>query len=123
MLLRTLLDLLDEWRPAFAQERSARRAAVQALGTLAALGRRTLSRTLWALGKQHQDWSADYRLHARSEWKLEDLFQPVVEHALRFCFGRYVAAAIDDTRLRKTGRHIRTAFYQRDPLSPKFRFN
>jgi len=39
------------------------------------------------------------------------------------CAGRYVAAAINDTRLHKTGRHIQSAFYQRDPLSPKFRFN
>ncbi|MGH9631405.1 MAG: hypothetical protein ACRD7E_24135 [Bryobacteraceae bacterium] len=31
--------------------------------------------------------------------------------------------ALDDTRLHKTGRHIQSAFYQRDPLSPKFRFN
>src|SRR5579871_273523 len=30
---------------------------------------------------------------------------------------------MDDTRLRKTGRKILSAFYQRDPLSPKFRFN
>jgi hypothetical protein len=30
---------------------------------------------------------------------------------------------MDDTRIRKTGRKILTAFYQRDPLSPKFRFN
>ena len=51
------------------------------------------------------------------------LFQPVLEKALPFCSGRYVAAAVDDTRLHKTGRHIQSAFYQRDPLSPKFRFN
>jgi hypothetical protein len=31
--------------------------------------------------------------------------------------------AVDDTRIRKTGRKILSAFYQRDPLSPKFRFN
>lgn len=31
--------------------------------------------------------------------------------------------AIDDRRLRKTGRHIQTAFYQYDPLSLKFRYN
>jgi hypothetical protein len=123
MLLHALLRLLDAWRPAFHQDRSARRAAAQALGTLVSLGRRTLSRAIWALGHQQQDWSADYRLHARSEWKPERLFQPVVEKALPFCVGRYVAAAIDDTRLHKTGRHIQSAFYQRDPLSPKFRFN
>jgi hypothetical protein len=30
---------------------------------------------------------------------------------------------MDDTGIRQTGRKILTAFYQRDPLSPKFRFN
>ena len=123
MLLRALLRLLDAWRPAFQQDRSGRRAAAQALGTLVGFGRRTLSRAICALGHQQQDWSADYRLHARSAWKPEGLFQPVVQNALPFCIGRYVAAAIDDTRLHKTGRHIQSAFYQRDPLSPKFRFN
>jgi hypothetical protein len=123
MLLRVLLQLLDGWRPAFQQDRSHRRAAAQALGTLASFGRRTLSRAIWALGRQQQDWSAEYRLHARSDWKPGLLFQPIVENALSFCGGRYVAAAIDDTRLHKTGRRIQSAFYQRDPLSPKFRFN
>ena len=123
MLLRALLALLAAWRPAFAQDRSHRRAVAQALGTLAGFGRRTLSRVIWALGHQHQDWSADYRLHARAGWNPERLFQPLIEQALPLCSGRYVAAAIDDTRLHKTGRHIQSAFYQRDPLSPKFRFN
>jgi DDE superfamily endonuclease len=123
MLLRVLLQLLDGWRPAFHQDRSRRRAAAQALGTLASFGRRTLSRAIWALGRQQRDWSAEYKLHARSDWNPALLFQPVVEQALPFCGGRYVAAAIDDTRLHKTGRLIESAFYQRDPLSPKFRFN
>jgi hypothetical protein len=82
-----------------------------------------LSRALCALGHQQQDWSADYRLHARADWKPSRLFQTVLEKALPFCTGRYVIAAMDDTRLHKTGRHIQSAFYQRDPLSPKFRFN
>jgi hypothetical protein len=123
MLLCALLDLLAAWRPAFAQDRSHRRAVAQALGALASLGRRTLSRVIWALGHQQQDWSADYRLHARADWNPDRLFQPLLEKALPLCTGRYVAAAIDDTRLHKTGRHIQSAFYQRDPLSPKFRFN
>jgi hypothetical protein len=123
MLLRILLQLLDGWRPAFQQDRSRRRAAAQALGMLACFGRRTLSRAIWALGRQQQDWSAEYRLHARADWRPALLFQPVIENALPFCRGRYVAAAIDDTRLHKTGRRIQSAFYQRDPLSPKFRFN
>lgn len=123
MLLRTLLELLETWRPAFSQTRSHRRAVTQALGALTSLGRRTLSRALCALGRQQQDWSADYRLHARADWKPSRLFQTVLEKALPFAGGRYVIAAVDDTRLHKTGRHIQSAFYQRDPLSPKFRFN
>jgi hypothetical protein len=123
MLLPALLEIFAAWRPAFTQDRSHRRAVAQALGTLVSFGRRTLSRALWALGHQQQDWSAEYKLHSRAAWKPERLFQPVLEKALPLCTGPYIAAAIDDTRLHKTGRHIETAFYQRDPLSPKFRFN
>jgi len=123
VLLRTWLDILSGWRPAFHQQRSFHRSLRQALASLTTLGRRTLSRLLAAQGRQHLDWSADYRLHARSPWQADRLFQPVLEKALPLCRGRYLAMAVDDTRLRKTGRKILSAFYQRDPLSPKFRFN
>jgi hypothetical protein len=122
-LLDNFLAVLEGWRPAFSQSRSHRRAMGQAIGLLVSFGRRTLSRAICALGRQQQDWSADYRLHARAEWAPKHLFQSVLEKALPFCRGRYVIAALDDTRLHKTGRHIQSAFYQRDPLSPKFRFN
>jgi hypothetical protein len=51
------------------------------------------------------------------------LFQPVLLQAARFCDDSLLVVAMDDTRIRKSGRKIMTAFYQRDPLSPKFRFN
>src|SRR5580692_11729191 len=122
-LLPALLDILHAWTPAFAQTRSGERAVEQALGSLLALGRRTLSRVLWALGRQDQDWSADYKLHSRANWKVEDLFQPVLQQGAGWCDDSLLVVAMDDTRIRKTGRKILTAFYQRDPLSPKFRFN
>lgn len=123
VLLPVLLELLQAWQAAFSQQRSHFRALAQALGGLTSFGRRTLSRAIWAVGRQQQDWSADYRLHARSPWRIEALFQPILQRALSWCKGRYIAVAIDDTRLHKTGRRIQSAFYQRDPLSPKFRFN
>ena len=123
MLLPAFLQLLEGWLPAFAQPRSGRRALAQAIGALIALGRRTLSRSLWALGRQQRDWSADYRLHARAPWQPESLFQPILEQGLPLCPGPFVVVALDDTRIRKTGPKILSAFYQRDPLSPKFRFN
>jgi hypothetical protein len=122
-LVPALLKILEGWYPAFSQRRSGQRAIRQAVGSLLALGRRTLSRSLWALGRQNRDWSADYRLHARAGWDAGELFQPVLEHSLPLCPGPFVAVAMDDTRIHKTGRKILSAFYQRDPLSPKFRFN
>ena len=43
--------------------------------------------------------------------------------ALPYCPGRLVGVAVDDTRLRKTGRAIPQARYHRDPLSPPFHVN
>ncbi len=123
MLLTTFLQILEQWLPLFSQRRSGRRAVAQALGSILSFGRRTLSRSLWALGRQDRDWSADYRLHARAAWDADSLFQPILERAIPLCPGPYVVIAMDDTRIRKTGRKILSAFYQRDPLSPKFRFN
>jgi len=122
-LLDAFLDILRGWTPAFPQSRSCQRAVDQVLGSLLALGRRTLSRSLWALGRQHRDWSADYRLHSRSRWNIQDLFQPILQHAAPLCDDSLLVVAMDDTRIRKTGKKILTAFYQRDPLGPKFRFN
>ena len=75
-LLGTLLDILQDWSEVFAQERTCRRAIAQALGTLTAFGRRTLSRVIWAQVHQHEDWSADYKLHARCRWRVAGLFKP-----------------------------------------------
>ena len=123
MLLSTFVAILQDWLSAFPQQRSGRRAITQALGALLALGRRTLSRALWALGQQNRDWSAHYKLLGRSRWNADALFQPILHRALPLCPGPYVVIAMDDTHIHKTGRKILSAFYQRDPLSPKFRFN
>ncbi len=122
-LLAALLPILHAWAPAFAQRRSALRAISQSLGLLLSLGRRTISRSLWTRGLQHQDWSSDYKLHARAHWSPDALFQPILQEALHFCPDPFLTVAMDDTCLRKTGRKILSAFFQRDPLSPKFRFN
>jgi hypothetical protein len=102
VLLNALLGIMRAWTPAFARTRSGNRAVEQAVGSLLAMGRRTLSRTLWALGRQNRDWSADYKLHSRAAWKAQDLFQPVLEHAARWCDDSVLVVAMDDTRIRKT---------------------
>lgn len=122
-LLAAFLAIVEDWRNVFPQERTFQRGARQALGSLVCLGRRCLSRIIWTNGGQQRSWSAEYFLHSRCQWKPQQLFQPILRRALAYCPQRLVGVAIDDTRLRKTGRCIPQAFYQRDPLSPPFHVN
>jgi hypothetical protein len=122
-LLAAFLDIAADWRSAFPQTRSWKRAVRQALGSLVCLGRRCLSRIIWANGGQHRSWGAEYFLHSRCDWQPQELFRPILQRALVYCPGRLVGVAVDDTRLSKTGRCIQQAFYQRDPLSPPFHVN
>jgi hypothetical protein len=123
VLLTRFLSLLSLWRAVFRQERSFRRALRPALGSLTVMGTATLTRMLAGLGLDQQDGSAEYRLQARSEWEEQALFDALLPTALAHGAGRFVPVALDDTRLKKTGQRIPTAFYQRDPLSPPFHVN
>ena len=115
-LLAAFLDIAAEWRTVFPQHRTWLRAVRQSLGSLVCLGRRCLTRIIWAHGGQHRGWSAEYFLHSRCQWDPQALFAPILSRGLAHCPGRLVGVAIDDTRLHKTGRCIQQAFYQRDPL-------
>ena len=123
MLLHTFLEILACWAPFFPQQRSFQQARRLALGGLLACGRRQLSRILCALGLQDRDWSAAYYLFSRCRWEPQQLFAPILRQALPFCRGRLIGVAVDDTRLRKTGRSIVQAFFGRDPMSPPFHVN
>jgi hypothetical protein len=124
MLLEQFTELLTEgWDGAFAQERTQTRAAQHAVGTVCAFGRRTVSRTICAIGRQHQDWSADYKMFSRSPWERDALFDPVIKEYLdRFPEGP-ISVGFDDTKLKKTGKKIKQASWQRDPMSPPFHVN
>jgi hypothetical protein len=122
-LLATFLEITAGWREVFPQARTFQRAVRQALGSLVCLGRRCLSRIIWTNGGQNRSWGAEYFLHSRCEWQPQELFRPILQRALDYCPGRLVGVAVDDTRVPNTGRCIRQAFYQRDPLSPPFHVN
>jgi len=123
MLLFKFLEIVADWRDVFPQARSCRRGVRQALGSLVCLGRRTVSRIIWTNGGAQHSWSAEYFLHSRCQWDPQQLFQPILKRGLAWNRGRLVGVAVDDTRLRKTGRCIQQAFYQRDPMSPPFHVN
>jgi hypothetical protein len=122
-LLSEFIAIVEDWRGVFPQRRTFHRGVRQALGSLVCLGRRCLTRIIWTNGGQRRSWSAEYFLHSRCMWNPQRLFSPILKRALAYCPQRLVGVAIDDTRLRKTGRAIRQAFYQRDPLSPPFHVN
>ncbi len=124
MLTEQLCSLLDQgWQTVFAQKRSRERAIGHALALPCIMGRRTISRTICALGRGDQDWSADYKIFSRSQWKVEPLFDPVIENYLTRYPDGPIRVACDDTKLKKTGKKITTAFWQRDPMSPPFHIN
>jgi hypothetical protein len=122
-LLAAFVSIVEDWQGVFPQQRTYQRAVRQALGSLTCLGRRCLSRIIWTNGGQHRSWSAEYFLHSRCQWEPQQLFQPILKRALAYFPQPLVGVAIDDTKLRKTGRSIQQAFYQRDPLSPPFHVN
>jgi DDE superfamily endonuclease len=122
-LLSEFLAIAEDWRDVFPQARTFQRAARQALGSLVCLGRRCLTRIIWTHGGQNRNWSAEYLLHSRCQWDPQQLFAPILKRALGYCPQRLVGVALDDTRLKKTGRSIPQAFYSRDPLSPPFHLN
>jgi hypothetical protein len=124
MLIQEFHSLLERgWRSAFRGARSQKRAIQHAIALPCVFGRRTISRTLGALGRWDQDWSADYKMFSRSQWKPERLFDPVIDEYLQRYPKRPVIAALDDTKLRKVGRKIKGASWHRDPLSPPFHMN
>jgi hypothetical protein len=122
-LLECWLEIVCPWSAVFAQQRTFLRAVRQGLGSLLCLGRSTLSRIIWTTGREQKSWSGEYFLHSRAEWNPHALFDPMVRQALQYCPGRLVGVAVDDTRLKKTGRAIPQAQYHRDPLSPPFHVN
>ena len=122
-LLSEFLAITADWRRVFPQQRTFVRGVRQSLGSLICLGRRCLTRIIWTNGGQDRSWSAEYFLHSRCQWEPQELFRPILKTALEYCPQRLVGVALDDTKLRKTGRSIQQAFYQRDPMSPPFHLN
>lgn len=123
MLIERLGDVVSGWRGTFAQDRTFRRAVLQSVAGVCGSGRRTLSQGLFLLGRQDMDWSAEYRLHSRSRWDAQSLFEPILRAAHALAGRDCVGIAVDDTRLRKSGRRIPGTGWHADPLSPPFHLN
>lgn len=123
-LLENLDALIEKARPAFGGQAAFQRGRRHLLSHLVSFGRHTISGLLRAQNRHQQDWSADYRFYSRDRFDAPALFGGVrraVEQTLEP--GQPLVVAMDDSLLRKTGRHIHGGRYQRDPMSPPFHVN
>lgn len=75
-------------------------------------------------GQQHQDWSAAYRLYAADRVDTQPLFA-VVRHQIEQAGApdQPLIVALDDSILRKRGRHIPGTAWRPDPLGAPFQIN
>lgn len=124
-ILDALLGLCERFRPAFLQRRTFERARRLLITSLLVMGTHHISRAISAAGRDRgQDWSADYRIFSRACWSVVDLFRSVLAICLSHLGAQdYVVAALDETVLKRTGKRIPQAGWQRDALSPPFQVN
>jgi len=85
--------------------------------------RRTVTGLLSTLGREQQDWSKAYRLY-REHVDHVAVFSPILDGVLELIEkGDPLVIAVDDSHLRKSGKHTAGAGWYRDPLGPAFHTN
>lgn len=124
-MLSSYLEILDKWASVFSQKRTLDRMKEFIVAFMCITRRHTITESLIIRAKKDQDWSAEYRLFSRSEWKIRPLFNPVLAMALQYrkTEGMPLAVSIDDTAVFKTGKKIKDTRFMRNPLSPPFHMN
>jgi len=100
------------------------RLARHVLAQIVCLGTHSVTSLLTCSGRLARDWTADYRMYSRQRVQPDALFAAVRQHLLDpLPEGAPAVVALDDTRLRKSGRKVSGACYTRDPLGPRFQVN
>lgn len=94
------------------------------MSSLVCLGRHTITGLVSTSGKQFQDWSSDYRLFEKERIDMQKLFRPVRDAVNDYTNGSNLFSVVmDDTKIRKEGKRIYGAGWDRDPLGPPFSTN
>ena len=121
-LLPELLALLAAHRPAFRQERTARRSEALLLGWLCAFGRHTITQVLLALGLGRVDWTAWYRLFSRERVAYDQLSACLLAQTLPLAAasGPYLVA-VDATQLPRRSQTMPGTTWLRHPATAIFR--
>src|SRR5438477_13087719 len=101
-MIGIIVAIMLGWEKVFLQKRTAYRALRQGLSLVCVIGRRTIARSYLAR-EEKGDWSSEYKLHSRSKWEAQELFEPILGQAVEMCEGKLIPLWCDDTRLKKTG--------------------
>jgi hypothetical protein len=117
------LSLIDTYRPAFCKAQAFQRVREHAIASITAMGTKTIATLIINLGRDQGYSTADYRVYSEYKWSPNDIFDPILIELLRLTQGGIFTVAVDDTRVRKTGKKIPGATWHRDPLGPRFQTN
>lgn len=116
--------MIEQCADAFVSPEAFARGRRHCLSQLVGFGRHTITGLLRNQNRTQQDWTADYRFYARTRVDPDKLFGRIRAEVERCVDAtQALVVAMDDSLLRKTGRHIFGSGYRRDPLSPPFQTN
>lgn len=116
--------LFNRCTEAFNQAKVWQKARELAYGALTCMGRHTITGMLTASGQQFLDWSSAYRMFSKQRVNISKLFDVARSSLLQeLASHQFIVAHMDDTLLKKTGRHIPGTAWRRDPLGPPFNTN
>jgi hypothetical protein len=88
------------------------------------LGRHTITGILSASGNQFEDWSSAYRLFSKQRIDIPKIMNVIQSNVLKETSElSNIFAHMDDTIIKKTGKHIPGTSWRRDPLGPAFHTN
>jgi hypothetical protein len=86
--------------------------------------RTTLTNLICLGGNSQADWSHNYRLYSEERVKPQIFFEKILhETSKALDENAPLVVAIDDTIVRKSGKHIPGVGWRRDPLGPHFQTN
>jgi DDE superfamily endonuclease len=120
-----ILFIILQMQPTFAQARSFRQFGYMIFAILCTAGRHTITSFIFFGNKDRDDWTKFYRFFSKKKWKPNSCFDKITEIAIKEAFEENddFIIALDDFRVRKTGKTIPHARYQLDPKSPPFHPN
>jgi len=123
-LLESFIHLLNIWKTTFCSQRSFHYARALACAVLTCIGHKKTLTNVWMVFRNpDQKPSSIYKFFSRMKWKIDDLFDPILNQSIPHFDSDYIIVGVDDSIFKKTGKKIPKTAYHRDPMSLPFWVN